>query len=120
VVLLVGAGIGVTPFASILKTIYLRLKKFREGRSAKNPMKKLVKVYFYWVLREFKAFEWFRTMMVQVERELEADGFSDSVEFNIHVTGKIKADEELGMCSRTPHNFFWFFDLVDEVGRVKS
>mmetsp|Transcript_1511 Transcript_1511/g.4104 ORF Transcript_1511/g.4104 Transcript_1511/m.4104 type:complete len:527 (+) Transcript_1511:237-1817(+) len=97
VVLLVGAGIGVTPFSSILKTIYLRLKKFREGYSTKNPMKKLQKVYFYWVLREFKAFEWLRTMLIQVESELVADGFADSVEFNIHVTGKVKQDDEMGM-----------------------
>lgn len=55
VVMLVGAGIGVTPFASILKTVTLRLKKFREGRSDKNPMKNLQKVLvfpllFFWPL----------------------------------------------------------------------
>ena len=88
VCILCGAGIGVTPFASILKTVYLRfffvcsfsplslrlphlafssrLKKFREGLTETNPMKKLEKVYFFWVLRDFGAFEWFRTLLIQV------------------------------------------------------
>jgi NADPH oxidase 2 len=44
-VVLVGAGIGVTPFASILKTIWYRMN---------NPKSniRLRKVYFYWVCRD--------------------------------------------------------------------
>lgn len=42
--ILVGAGIGVTPFASILKTIWYR------HNAQKNSTELLQKVYFYWVL----------------------------------------------------------------------
>lgn len=43
VVILVGAGIGVTPFASILKSIWYRVNYPTEKRS------KLRKVHFFWV-----------------------------------------------------------------------
>jgi NADPH oxidase 2 len=105
VVLLVGAGIGVTPFASVLKTVFLRLRKFREGLSAVNPMKSLQKVYFFWVLREFKSFEWFREMVLQLQAELRAFDLLNNVEIHLHLTGKLKQDEHLGLL------FFLFFLL---------
>ncbi|KAJ3781036.1 hypothetical protein GGU10DRAFT_379955 [Lentinula aff. detonsa] len=48
VVLLVGAGIGVTPFASILKSIWYCMNNFNH----KKPTR-LSKVYFTWVIRDF-------------------------------------------------------------------
>lgn len=42
------AGIGVTPFASILKSIWYRLNGF--GKEKKTC---LSKVYFVWVIRDF-------------------------------------------------------------------
>ena len=44
-VILIGAGIGVTPFASILKTIWYRYTE-------NDNLKKLKKVYFIWICRE--------------------------------------------------------------------
>jgi predicted ferric reductase len=62
VALLVGAGIGVTPFASILKSIWYRLN---------YPQKKtrLRKVYFFWVCRDFGSFEWFRSLLMAIEAQ---------------------------------------------------
>merc|ERR1711916_299236 len=51
VVMLVGAGIGVTPFASILKSVWYRIADV--GRM------KLQHVYFVWSCRNKEAFEWF-------------------------------------------------------------
>jgi hypothetical protein len=46
------AGIGVTPFASILKTLWYRMNNFgREGKT------RLSKVYFVWVIRDFGSAE---------------------------------------------------------------
>jgi len=61
---LVGAGIGVTPFASILKSIWYRL-------NYPNPKKKtrLRKVYFFWVCRDFGSFEWFRSLLMAIEAQ---------------------------------------------------
>jgi NADPH oxidase 2 len=62
VAVLVGAGIGVTPFASILKSIWYRLN---------YPQKKtrLRKVYFFWVCRDFGSFEWFRSLLLAIEAQ---------------------------------------------------
>lgn len=62
VAVLVGAGIGVTPFASILKSIWYRMN---------YPTKKTVlrKVYFFWVCRDFGSFEWFRSLLLAIEAQ---------------------------------------------------
>lgn len=62
VAVLVGAGIGVTPFASILKSIWYRMN---------YPQQKtrLRKVYFFWVCRDFGSFEWFRSLLMAIEAQ---------------------------------------------------
>ncbi|KAF9263193.1 NADPH oxidase [Marasmius fiardii PR-910] len=85
VVLLVGAGIGVTPFASILKSIWYRLNNFNHsGKSTR-----LSKVYFTWVIRDFGAAEWFHSLLHAIE-EQDTDG---RIEINIYLTAKIKDDD---------------------------
>lgn len=62
VVALVGAGIGVTPFASILKSIWYRMNYPRQQT-------RLRKVYFFWVCRDFDSFEWFRSLLSAIEAQ---------------------------------------------------
>lgn len=59
---LVGGGIGVTPFASILKSIWYRMN---------YPKKKtrLRKVYFFWICKDFGSFEWFRSLLLAIEAQ---------------------------------------------------
>ncbi|XWS51224.1 hypothetical protein CRYUN_Cryun12cG0158300 [Craigia yunnanensis] len=66
IVVMVGLGIGVTPFISILKDIASRLKKSSinhaacgEGSIDKGPLK----AYLYWVTREQSSFNWFMDVM---------------------------------------------------------
>ncbi len=54
-VMLIGGGIGVTPFASILKDCRYRIEKL--GETSLN------KVYFFWVCRDKNAFEWFSDLL---------------------------------------------------------
>lgn len=79
---LVGAGIGVTPFASILKSIWYRMN---------YPQKKtrLSKVYFFWICRDFGSFEWFRSLLMAIEAQ-DVDG---RIEIHTYLTAKIKADD---------------------------
>lgn len=56
---LVGAGIGVTPFASILKHIWYRQRAGRLGR--------LKHVEFIWVCRDAKSFAWFSSVLREIE-----------------------------------------------------
>jgi predicted ferric reductase len=53
---LIGAGIGVTPFASILESLVLRGKK------------RLEKVHFFWLNRDQYSFEWFVDLLSDLER----------------------------------------------------
>ena len=62
VAVLCGAGIGVTPFASILKSIWYRMN-YPQGRS------RLRKVYFFWIIRDFGSLEWFRSLLKAIEAQ---------------------------------------------------
>ena len=59
VAVLVGAGIGVTPFASILKHIWYCQRK--------GNMRSLKRVEFFWVCRDAPSFGWFQSLLQEVE-----------------------------------------------------
>jgi NADPH oxidase len=59
VAVLVGGGIGVTPFASILKHIWYRQKRGNLGA--------LRRVEFFWVCRDVPSFGWFQNLLQEVE-----------------------------------------------------
>ena len=80
--ILVGAGIGVTPFASILKSIWYRMN-YPKKRT------RLSKVYFFWVCRDFGSFEWFRSLLLAIE----AQDVDNRIEIHTYLTAKIKADD---------------------------
>lgn len=85
IALLVGAGIGVTPFASILKTIWYKVKN---PNADKNN--RLKKSFFVWVCREKEAFEWFQDLLLSIEEE-NLDG--ESLDVCSFLTGGLKIDE---------------------------
>lgn len=62
IAVLVGAGIGVTPFASILKSIWYRMNYPKQKT-------RLRKVYFFWVCRDFGSFEWFKSLLNAIEAQ---------------------------------------------------
>ena len=62
IAVLVGAGIGVTPFASILKSVWYRMNYPKEKS-------RLQKVYFFWVCRDFGSFEWFKSLLMAIESQ---------------------------------------------------
>ena len=65
--LLVGAGIGVTPFASILKSIFYKVTN-------EDASLKLKKVYFYWICPTMQSFEWFRDLLASLEEQMITKG----------------------------------------------
>jgi predicted ferric reductase len=74
---LIGAGIGVTPFASVLESIVLRENRLHERPSA------LRKVHFFWLNRDQYSFEWFAALLAQ----LEVVDYEDLLEVHICMTG---------------------------------
>nr|XP_018866609.2 dual oxidase 1 isoform X2 [Gorilla gorilla gorilla] len=71
---LVGGGIGVTPFASILKDLV-----FKSSVSCQVFCKK---IYFIWVTRTQRQFEW----LADIIREVEENDHQDLVSVHIYIT----------------------------------
>lgn len=61
IIVMIGLGIGVTPFVSILKHIAACEKSSRT--TSKGPLK----AYLYWVTREQSSFDWFKDLMKEID-----------------------------------------------------
>lgn len=85
-VMLVGAGIGVTPFASILKHIKFQIGRQMAMSAATPPIEK---VYFYWICRDKNSFEWFSAMLAALEQE----NINNFLEINTYLTGALSPQE---------------------------
>jgi hypothetical protein len=80
-VVLIGSGIGITPYAAILsslmsqfrssRTICKHCHKFNYNDSGLWENHRLEKVHFVWVSRDSKSFEWFLNLLHQFENEQE-------------------------------------------------
>jgi len=81
VAILIGAGIGVTPFASILKHIWYRQKKGHLGS--------LRRVEFFWVCRDAPSFGWFQSLLQEVEAAQADPNF---LRINVYLTQKVNED----------------------------
>jgi predicted ferric reductase len=87
-VILVGGGIGVTPFASILRSMRYRMERERATGIATIPIKK---AYFYWLSREAAAFEWFSELLSAIE---DADD-ENKIEIHTYLTGGPKKTDDI-------------------------
>jgi NADPH oxidase len=81
VAMLIGAGIGVTPFASILKHIWYMQKRGRLGS--------LRRVEFFWICRDAPSFGWFQSLLQEVEAAQADPNF---LHINIYLTQKVGED----------------------------
>ena len=62
IAVLIGTGIGVTPWASILKNIW-------HLRAGPNPPRRLKRVEFIWICKDTSSFEWFHTLLQSLEAQ---------------------------------------------------
>ncbi|KAL9610769.1 MAG: hypothetical protein Q9167_004552 [Letrouitia subvulpina] len=62
IAILIGTGIGVTPWASILKNIW-------HLRASPNPPRRLRRVEFIWVCKDTTSFEWFQALLSSLEQQ---------------------------------------------------
>jgi len=77
--IMIGAGIGVTPYASVLKRLLHRLE-------TDQGTKKVEKVHFFWTCREQGAFQWFADILSQLETMELA---KKKLEVNTFLTGAL-------------------------------
>ncbi|HEX7600009.1 MAG TPA: ferric reductase-like transmembrane domain-containing protein, partial [Polyangiaceae bacterium] len=82
---LIGAGIGVTPFASILESLVLR--------AASGPPPAFRKAHFFWLNRDQYSFEWFAALLSELEKK-DHEGLLD---LHICMTGGHAGGTALGL-----------------------
>lgn len=98
---LIGTGIGITPFASILQSImhrYWQVKKkcpkceYQWSDDISTSMFSLRKVDFFWINRDQKSFEWFVKLLSQLEIEQAEHGgaMSRFLDMHMYVTSALQ------------------------------
>ncbi|KAI9824699.1 MAG: hypothetical protein M1826_007277 [Phylliscum demangeonii] len=108
IAVLIGTGIGVTPWAAILKNIW-------HQRNSPNPPTRLRRVEFIWVCKDTTSFEWFQTLLSSLEAQssdaaaaastttsqptgephragYRADGGAEFLRIHTYLTQKLDAD----------------------------
>jgi len=79
---IIGAGIGVTPWASILKNIWHQRMNSQSMR--------LRSVDFIWVCADTRSFEWFQTLLASLEAQLQPGGVK--LRIRIFLTQRVDVD----------------------------
>ena len=138
VVMLVGAGIGVTPFASILKSVWYKhiqnnqdvftkkvnwlLRSISELRQC-GAFKQLLpppQIYFYWLCPETQAFEWFADLLQSLEGQMADKGMTDFLSYNIYLTRWKETEVAKPRRAKYDHQVAATLTLVFPVRRLTS
>lgn len=89
IAVLIGTGIGVTPWASILKNIW-------HMRAGPNPPRRLRRVEFIWVCRDTSSFEWFQALLSSLESqsayEAANEGRAEFLRIHTYLTQRLDDD----------------------------
>ncbi|KAK2757604.1 hypothetical protein FQN54_004573 [Arachnomyces sp. PD_36] len=89
IAILIGTGIGVTPWASILKNIW-------HLRGGPNPPRRLRRVEFIWVCKDTSSFEWFQTLLSSLEAQsataASTAGGPEFLKIHTYLTQKLDQD----------------------------
>ncbi len=86
-VVLIGAGIGVTPYASVLESLILR------ANASSDRPSRLEKAHFFWLNRDQYSFEWFAALLSELER-IDKKGL---VDFHLCMTGAHAGATSIGL-----------------------
>ncbi|KAG9786659.1 NADPH oxidase 1 [Exophiala dermatitidis] len=101
IAVLIGTGIGVTPWASVLKHIY-------NIRAGPNPPRRLKRVEFLWVTRSIESFEWFQTLLSSLEQQsaaaAESVGGPEFLRIHTYLTQRVDANTAANIYLNTVGN----------------
>ncbi|XP_015198556.2 NADPH oxidase 5 isoform X2 [Lepisosteus oculatus] len=100
---LIGAGIGITPFASILQSIMYRYRMRKQNcpncnyswcENLKDNEMKLRKVDFIWINRDQRSFEWFVSLLTKLEMD-QADEEPEGrfLEMHMYMTSALSKND---------------------------
>ncbi|NXN99084.1 NOX5 oxidase, partial [Rhinopomastus cyanomelas] len=100
---LIGAGIGITPFASILQSIMHRYRRRRQScprchhswcEELRGEKMALRKVDFIWINRDQKHFEWFLSLLAKLEMEqVEQEPGGRFLELHLYMTSALSKND---------------------------
>ncbi|XP_020504539.2 NADPH oxidase 5 [Labrus bergylta] len=100
---LIGAGIGITPFASILQSIMYRYRQRKQNcpscnyswcENIKDSEMKLRKVDFIWINRDQKSFEWFVSLLTKLEMDqADEDLEGRFLEMHMYMTSALSKND---------------------------
>merc|ERR1712045_595850 len=112
---LIGTGIGVTPFASILQSIMHRYWQVKrqcpqcqfQWSDEISSIFNLKKVDFFWINRDQKSFEWFVKLLSQLEIEQsEQDGvMGHFLDMHMYITSALQRTD----MKQLAYNLLWTF-----------
>jgi NADPH oxidase len=91
IAVLIGTGIGVTPWAAILKNIW-------HMRNGPNPPTRLRRVEFIWVCKDTTSFEWFQVLLSSLEAQsqdaanLPGSNGNEFLKIHTYLTQKLDHD----------------------------
>ncbi|OLL24771.1 Superoxide-generating NADPH oxidase heavy chain subunit A [Neolecta irregularis DAH-3] len=78
---IIGAGIGVTPWASILRNIY-------DHHKTRSKDLRLQRLEFIWICKHVSSFEWFQTLLLHLEKKFG----NEFLRIHIFLTGQLDPD----------------------------
>ncbi|NXJ56208.1 NOX5 oxidase, partial [Spizaetus tyrannus] len=100
---LIGAGIGITPFASILQSIMYRYRRRKQRcpschyswcEDLQDEEMTLRKVDFIWINRDQKNFEWFVSLLTKLEMEqAEQEPEGRFLEMHMYMTSALSKND---------------------------
>ncbi|NXI41542.1 NOX5 oxidase, partial [Galbula dea] len=100
---LIGAGIGITPFASILQSIMYRYHRRKQScpschhswcEELQDEEMTLRKVDFIWINRDQKHFEWFISLLTKLEMEqAEQEPGGRFLEMHMYMTSALSKND---------------------------
>ncbi|PKK27754.1 NADPH oxidase, EF-hand calcium binding domain 5 [Columba livia] len=104
---LIGAGIGITPFASILQSIMYRYRRRKQScpschhswcEDLRDEEMMLRKVDFIWINRDQKHFEWFVSLLTKLEMEqAEQEPGGRFLEMHMYMTSALGKNDMKGV-----------------------
>jgi len=108
--ILIGAGVGCTPYASILKSVWYKIEAGDYDFGTK-------KIYFYWLCSNVKVFEWLRSQLKEILEKLEALDSSDFLEVRLHLT---RFDNDTNMMQNVALHMDSKEDAITELPNTKT
>ena len=128
---LVGTGIGITPFASILQSImhrYWEIKQscpncdYRWSNDIEASMFKLKKVDFFWINRDQRSFEWFVNLLSQLEIEQKENGgaMNRFLDMHMYVTSALQKTDMKAVALQLALDILYNKEERDLVTGLKS